>query len=50
MTDGTKNEDHTVHKFASMDYYDEFYNVGLLKWDAADNNIGVWMGLHLLKF
>ena len=31
MGQGTKNEEPTVQKFSSMDYVDEFYEVGLLQ-------------------
>ena len=40
MAQGTKNEDPTAQNFASMDFVEEFYEVGLLKWKEAQN-IGV---------
>jgi len=40
MAQGTKNEDPTAQKFASMDFVKNFYDVGLLKWDKAEN-VGV---------
>ena len=40
MASGTKNEDQTAQKFASMSFVVSFFEVGLLKWDQSEN-IGV---------
>ena len=49
MAEGTKNEEPTAQNFASMDFVDSFYEVGLLKWDEAEN-VGVSPdGIALVK-